>query len=341
MGVLRLAGLAIGLSAVCLGGCATGPTTVLLLVDAQTSDPIDALYGRVALGSGSPGTEQRLSGPVQLPGTLTVLLPDSSETATILLRAVTSQGTMLTATVDVTPFPHHQIDRSVTLSADVVPPPPSGPDMGQAPPAPDLAQAASPDMAPVVLARDDFHRANQALWGTASDGQVWGADANSNSAFSIVNDTGQVTDNVVENVSAALGPSVANADVVVTGSINSFVTATSNNEIAAMFRWIDNNNFYKAGVNGTNLRLYLRTNAGPVTLSTVPFAASAGVAYTIRVRAVGSSLMAKAWPAASPEPTAWMVTATDATLAAGRCGIRLVFNATATVTLTSFVAVAP
>ncbi len=33
VGVLRLAGLAIGLSAVCLG-CATEPTTVLLLVDA-------------------------------------------------------------------------------------------------------------------------------------------------------------------------------------------------------------------------------------------------------------------------------------------------------------------
>ncbi len=150
-----------------------------------------------------------------------------------------------------------------------------------------------------------------------------------------------MTDKVVENVSAALGSSVANADVVVTGSISSFVTATSNNEIGAMFRWIDNNNFYKAGVNGTNLRLYLRTNAGPVTLSTVPFAASAGVAYTIRVRAVGSSLMAKAWPAASPEPTAWMVTATDTTLAAGRCGVRLVFNATATVTFTSFLASAP
>ncbi len=101
-----------------------------------------------------------------------MLLPDSSEAATILLRGVTSQGTMLTATVDVIPVPHHQIDRSVTLSADVVPPPPSDLDMGQLPPAPDLAQAASPDMAPVVLARDDFHRANQALWGTASDGQV-------------------------------------------------------------------------------------------------------------------------------------------------------------------------
>jgi hypothetical protein len=341
VGNLRFAGLAIGLSALCFGGCAMGPTTVFLQVNGDSGVAIDALYGQVTLGSGPAGTEQRLAGSVHLPGTLTVLLPDSSEMATIQLRAVTSQGTMLFATVDVVPVPHQQIERSVTLTADVEPPPPqAAPDMAL-PPAADLALVASPDMAPVVLARDNFHRPNQALWGTASDGQVWGADANTNGAFSIVNDTGQVTDSVVENVSAALGPSVANSDVVVTFSVSSFVTTTSNNEFGAMFRWTDNNNFYKAGMNGTNFRLYVRTTAGPVTLSTIPFAASAGVAYTIRVRAVGSSLMAKAWPAASPEPAAWTVTATDGSLATGRCGMRLVFNATATVTVTSFLATAP
>lgn len=230
----------------------------------------------------------------------------------------------------------------MTLTADGIAPTPSGSDAGLLPTT-DLAQPLPPDMAPLVLARDDFHRANASLWGTASDGQRWGADANSNSAFSIVNDTGRATDSVVENISAALGPAVADADVVVTGSISSFVTATagSNNELGPMLRWIDNSNFYKAGVDGANLRLFVRTNAGPVTLSTVPFAASAGVAYTIRVRAVGSSLVAKAWAATSPEPTAWMVTATDMRLTSGRCGIRLVFNATATVSFTSFLASTP
>lgn len=308
-------------------------------VDAQPNVALAALYGQVALGAAAPEPEQRLSGPVQLPGTLTVWLPDSSEPATILLRAVTAQGATLTASLQVDPVPYHQIYQSVTLTGDVIPP--GGPDGGGPPPAPDLAPAAPPDLAPVVLARDDFHRANQPLWGTASDGQLWGADANGNSAFSIVGDTGQVTDNVVENVSGALGPSVADSEVVVTASVSSFVTATSNNEIGAMFRWTDNSNFYKAGMNGTNFRLYVRTTAGPVTLSTVPFAASAGVAYTIRVRAVGPSLMAKAWPAASPEPSAWMVTATDSRLTSGRCGIRLVFNATTTMTFTSFLATAP
>src|SRR5581483_3335689 len=38
-----------------------------------------------------------------------------------------------------------------------------------------------------VLARDTFQRANQASWGTASDGHAWQSDANTSPAFSIVN----------------------------------------------------------------------------------------------------------------------------------------------------------
>ncbi len=342
----RFADFAVGVCALYAVGCNGAPTTVLLDVDSDSSASIQALYGQVAVASRPAGTEQLLSGPVQLPGTLTVWLPDVGEPATIYLRAVTSDGRTLTASVDVVAVPHHQIQQSVTLSAAGGGPPimNGNSDLAGATPV-DMAQPAAPppaDMAPVVIAKDDFHRAaDQAFWGTASDGNIWGADANTNGAFSIVSNTGVVTDSVVENVSAVLGPSVSDADVVITGSVGSFVTTGSNNEIGPMVRWVDNNNFYKAGFNGQNLRLYVRTNAGPVTLSTVPFAASGGVAYSIRIRVVGTSFMAKAWQAGTSEPAAWMVTATDASIAAGKCGIRFVFNATTTMKLTSFVATAP
>ena len=44
---------------------------------------------------------------------------------------------------------------------------------------------ASPDLAPTIIAHDDFNRADQALWGVASDGQTWGGDANASASFSI------------------------------------------------------------------------------------------------------------------------------------------------------------
>ena len=43
-----------------------------------------------------------------------------------------------------------------------------------------------PSLAPPgALAQDTFLRADQKLWGTASDGQTWSGDANRSNAFSI------------------------------------------------------------------------------------------------------------------------------------------------------------
>lgn len=44
-----------------------------------------------------------------------------------------------------------------------------------------------------TMAQDTFQRPNQEHWATASDGYTWGRGANTNSSFSIVNKTGQVT----------------------------------------------------------------------------------------------------------------------------------------------------
>jgi hypothetical protein len=340
------------LGAMCLPACSGGPTTVMLQVSAVGSTSLQALYGQVSSPS-QAGSEQQLSGPVQLPGTLTVWLPDTAEPTTIAIRGVATDGTSLRASVTLTPVPHGEVDSAVTLTngavgngngnnggssgVDLAPP------VNPTPGAPDLgtpADLSTADLMPVVLAQDNFHRAaNQTYWGTASDGLVWGADANTNPAFAIVNNTGIATDAVIESVSGTLGPSVADAEVLITTSIDTFTGGTSNNEIGAMLRWVDDNDFYKAGLNGINFRLYVRTTAGgAVTLSTIPYAASPGVLYSIRVRAVGTSFMAKVWPAAQTEPTGWMVTATDSKIAAGNCGVRLVFNSTATMTFTSFVA---
>src|SRR5579872_5002991 len=44
----------------------------------------------------------------------------------------------------------------------------------------------------IIVAQDTFQRMDSVFWGTASDGQVWGADANSSLNFTVANQSGQI-----------------------------------------------------------------------------------------------------------------------------------------------------
>src|SRR6266487_1524881 len=78
---------------------------------------------------------------------------------------------------------------------------------------PPLASLPSPSSVPsptppsttptATLAHDTFQRADRTYWGTASDGQLWGGDANSSTVFSISGNTGQLA-NGYTSYSAAL-----------------------------------------------------------------------------------------------------------------------------------------
>jgi hypothetical protein len=329
-------------------GCARGQTSALLDIDASPRVPLSALFGQVSVPSQPPGVEHRISsGPLTLPGTLVVLLPDVAEPATITLRAETPTGDALSGVVVVDAVLHAQVSQSVVLTPGGVIP--AGSDLGDT--ASDLAGGGAADlgqpgndMSTVVLAADTFHRPDQAEWGTASDGQVWRSDANTSAAFSIAGNAGVIAPATTGFQTAALGPSVADADLVVTGSMSAFVNGgtVGNNELAAMLRWVDNNQFYKAGMDGSIFRLYVRTSATTsTTLVKMNYPATAGTSYSIRFRAVGTTFMGKVWPSASAEPAGWMLTATDNSIAVGVCGMRMVFNGLATATFTSFLATAP
>jgi len=76
-----------------------------------------------------------------------------------------------------------------------------------------------------TLAQDTFQRPNQALWGMASDGHTWSGDANTVSVFSILNHTGQISnENGIFN--AVLGSTATDAEVLFSGSISSFRAPT-------------------------------------------------------------------------------------------------------------------
>ncbi len=182
-----------------------------------------------------------------------------------------------------------------------------------------------------TLAQDTFQRANQAFWGTSSDGQAWGVDAKNSQSFAIVNHTGQVTNgNGVYD--AILGHMAVNSEVVFSGSLTQYTSSS----LGALLRWTDANNLYKMFLGGGQLIL-LKKVAGVVTvLKTVPFPAKDGASYTFRFRAVGQLLFARAWPTAQVEPQTWMLMVTDKDLQSGYDGIRLVVQAGTTASIASF-----
>ncbi len=186
-----------------------------------------------------------------------------------------------------------------------------------------------------MLAQDNFQRANQTYWGTASDGHTWTSDADTNTIFSINNNAGQVA-NGSGSYSAILGSSGTDEEGLFTGSISNY----SSTNIGAVLRWNDGNNWYKAYLDGASLIVQKKVNGTAAVLSAAAFPATAGASYNLRFRVVGSTLYAKAWAGSSAEPAGWMVTTNDSTFQHGYCGLRMqVYSNSAT--FTSFQAVIP
>ncbi|HEX6393125.1 MAG TPA: LamG-like jellyroll fold domain-containing protein [Acidimicrobiales bacterium] len=183
-----------------------------------------------------------------------------------------------------------------------------------------------------VLASDTFQRANQSHWGTASNGQTWGGDANSNSSFSISGNAGLVSNTGGNSYSAVLGPTATDSEVYATGSMSSY----SSSNFGDVVRWTDTNNWYKAYIDGSNLIIQKKVSGSTTTLASTPFSPTAGTSYSIHFRVVGSTLTANVWASSGTEPTGWMLTATDTTFTSGYTGMRFLAQTGITATVTSF-----
>ncbi len=185
-----------------------------------------------------------------------------------------------------------------------------------------------------TLAKDTFQRANQTNWGTASDGQKWGGDANSSSVFSISANTGKVA-NGSTSYSAVLGPIATNAQVLFSGSISNF----NGTNLGAVLRWRDGNNWYKAYIDGSNLIIQKKVQGTTTILGTKAFTATAGTSYSLRFSISSTTLSAKVWQTGTNEPTSWMITVTDSSIQSGYCGLRILDANSAVATFTSFIAI--
>lgn len=190
---------------------------------------------------------------------------------------------------------------------------------------------ATPMVMNAILAQDTFQRADQLFWGTASDGQVWNGDAATQTAFSIAGQMGQIGHgNGFFN--ATLGPMVANVEIQFTGSLGRF----QQSNMGAVLRFTDANDCYKAYIDGTNLVILKRLAAIGTRLGAFPFQARAGISYTLRFRAVGTTLSAKVWPTNQAEPTGWILTVTDTSFQSGFGGLRVLIGTNTVIHIASF-----
>ncbi len=174
-----------------------------------------------------------------------------------------------------------------------------------------------------TLARDTFQRNDQRFWGTASDGQTWNGNANNAANFTIAGQAGMIA-NGPGAFDSTLGPQSSNAEVVFSGSLSLFSNGNSN--IGSILRWTDDNNWYKAYLDGAQLILLKKVAGNLTRLQAVVFPAQNGKDYTVRFRVVGPMLAAKAWLTGQAEPTKWMVMANDMALSSGFGGLRVVIQ---------------
>jgi len=198
--------------------------------------------------------------------------------------------------------------------------------------------AVMPVMGMQMLAEDTFKRADGLHWGTATDNRMWEGDANHSPVFSIIGNTGHIADGS-GTFNALLGPNKDNVDVLLQGSVHHFAAKGQSN-LGVVLRWSDANNWYKALIDNANLTILKRANGQGAVLSSVPFNTQDNTPYSLRFRAVGATLYAKAWPSNMPEPTNWTLTATDTALSTGQAGVRVLVQSDTVMKITLFQATA-
>ncbi len=191
---------------------------------------------------------------------------------------------------------------------------------GLTPTAP-VVQPTVPATGVTVLARDTFQRPDQAFWGTSSDGRIWGGDAATSPAFSIVDHAGQITGGQGP-LQAVLNVTSSDAELLLSGTVNHF-DANGDVNLGGVLRWQDANDWYKALINGSQLELFKDIDGSMTGIGSEPFKAVGGVSYNLRFRVQGSNLFAKAWPSSQAEPTNWMLMVIDTQLVSGVGGVRV------------------
>jgi hypothetical protein len=308
-----------------LAACSGGATSLRIDVTSPPDQALSSLTVGLVLADGAH-MQRTLSLPPERStgGAVVVILPDVSQKLLVTLHGIAVGGQAMDASASVQARRHAQVELAMALGAT---PAADGGAAGDLTASADgsvdgggpMDGGALVDLATPLIARDDFQRVDQSLWGRASDGQLWSGEANSRSAFSISSMAGVITDSSPAGNAyyGFLGPATASANVLVIASMNGPPT------FGAIARAQDGNDFYDAEIDGNGLALWVVKNGNRSSLAkaNVTFAIVPDTSYSIRLVALGNNLSARIWPTSANEPSTWTVTATDVTFADGMAGV--------------------
>jgi hypothetical protein len=305
----RLAITSILVTLAIVSGCNDGRTSVL--VDVSSAAPLASLSATVSV-AGQAITEMlpKDGGAPTLPGRFVVLLADEALDVGVSLEGTDAAGGAVSASGTVRSVPHEQVTLPLVIG--------SGADGGE--PADGAVDMSGVDGGGTVIASDNFMRANQTEWGKASDSQVWMGDAASDTGFLVAAMNGIITSSSTAQVTGWLGPQATNVDVKLTVMFGS----TTGSSVGPAARIQDTGDLYAAllASNG-GVRIVKVVGGTQSPLATgASISVSAGIAYSVRLQAIGTQLQARFWPAAQAEPKTWSIVVVDNTFASGFAGVR-------------------
>lgn len=167
---------------------------------------------------------------------------------------------------------------------------------------------------------DTFTRSVVNGWGTVDAAQQFSWNVGTPTNFQVDGSKGTVLLAAANTATTALASRATAQDVDVVSTITPVATATgASYGLGTQLRLTDNSNnvystleFDTAGTVTIKIRQVVAGSTTQLAAQNpIPSSSySAGVSWKLRTQADGGQMRVKAWPAASAEPTAWMITAT-------------------------------
>ncbi|WP_425837363.1 NlpC/P60 family protein [Streptomyces fractus] len=191
---------------------------------------------------------------------------------------------------------------------------------------------------------DDFDRTTSGGWGASPGGGTWSNSGGSDAEYSVANGVGLINMTAANSSRhTSLINDVTDVDARLSWSLDVMPVGNASS-LALSFAYASSSNQYRARLSvlttGT-VQLTLECESGGTTttlgaLTTVGTGYAVGDVWHIRAQRQGTTLRCRAWKDGTTEPTTWVHEVTDATLGAGRVGVRGLASSGSTATPFNF-----
>ncbi|MFC8658120.1 hypothetical protein ACFUCT_23410 [Streptomyces parvus] len=177
---------------------------------------------------------------------------------------------------------------------------------------------------------DTFDRTRTGGWGSSGGGGTWSNANGSSTDYSVAGGVGIISMTAANSSRhATVIDNITDLDARLSWSLTAMPTGNASS-LGLSFAYTSVNSMYRARLTvlttGTVQLILERESGGSTTtigaLTTVGTDYTVGDIWHIRAQRAGTTLRCRAWKGGGPEPATWVHEVTDATLGAGRIGVR-------------------